>query len=451
MNIFKRQTREVSQPRPLAGAQPVSPAAPSPVVATARAASAAHRVPVVALPGALDSTPVLNSNHPEILHGPGIAVSTLPGPGEAHLDYAFRGPFEVFTHHQNRSGRDLYQALVLHNPSDKAVKVSVGASAATVTDQAPYRDHGAVPARDPFNWRASGPGDVAAGRFLHGRQAIAGPTLLLAPGETRVVHSLRLPPKNEGTGHFRFEADGPVHGAVVIEDAQPTQASVAARLAAGKLVARNPEDKLPTPPGAPGQLIFGRVAGVQEGAAWRAHLTNDAAGEAYRVGDAPAEQGFLIVGKRSNTLGTGQDHAAPLLRRYDDTAYAAHGNYGVTYEVTLPLASDARSPRDVQLFFDSPGKPLPLSRVFRGAIALDITGPDGRTRTEIAHVSQRAGELGGAPLATIRLQPGERQTVRARLVYPANSTPPHVLRVATGPVASPLERLLTQVRGLFGR
>ena len=26
-----------------------------------------------------------------------------------------------------------------------------------------------------------------------------------------------------------------------------------------------------------------------------------------------------------------------------------------------------------------------------------------------------------------------------------------VLRVATGPVASPLERLLTQLRGLFGR
>ena len=34
------------------------------------------------------------------------------------------------------------------------------------------------------------------------------PALVLAPGETRVVHALRLPPGNEATGQFRFSADG---------------------------------------------------------------------------------------------------------------------------------------------------------------------------------------------------------------------------------------------------
>lgn len=463
-----RRTPAPGPQPPIVSAPPARPAGHGP-------ASGSAVAPVKTLPGALDRTPVLNSNHPEILHGPGIAVSTLPGPGEAHLDYAFRGTFEVFTHHQNRSGRVLFQAVTLHNPSDRPVAVAVGPSAAAVTADAPYRDHGPRPVDDRGNQQASGPGDMAAGRFLRGARAIAAPSIVLAPGETRVVHALRLPVGNEGTGHFRFTADGPVHGAVVIEDAPPTHASVTARLAAGHLVARNPEDRLPTPPGAPGQLIFGRVAGVQEGAAWRARVTNDAAGQTFQVTDRPSEQGFLIVGKRTNTLGTGQDHAAALLRRYPDSAYAAHGNYGVTYEVSVPLRNTAGTTREVSLYLDSPGKELPLSRVFRGAIALDITGPDGQTRTEVVHVSQKAGELGGAPLVRVKLAPGETSTVRARLVYPANSTPPHVLRVATGPAAvtpnrpvvahldrlvvapldrlvvAPLERLANVVRAWFQR
>ena len=259
---------------------------------------------------------------------------------------------------------------------------------------------------------------------------------MLAPGETRVVHALRLPVGNEGTGHFKFAADGPVQGAVVIDDRPPTAASVGARLQAGALVARNPDDKPPSVPGAPGQLIFGRVAGVQEGAAWRANLTNDGAGQAYRVTAADSEQGFLIVGKRSNTHGTGQDHAAPLLRRYADTAYAAHGNYGVTYEVALPLRNEAAAAREVKLFLDSP--------------AIDVVGQDGTTKTRIVHVSQKAGELGLEPLATIQLAPGEARVAKVRLIYPANSTPPHVLRVAVGsstPAASTwLTQLLKEVR-----
>lgn len=446
LRVNNSQGPQATPPRPQAAGEKKAPETP-------RTTDSLNLTPgaqgVLPLPGGLDQVPVLNSNHPEIITGPGIAVSTLPGKG-AHLDYAFRGPFEVFTHHQNRSKRNLFQALVLHNPSDHPVKVQVGPSAASFTDAAPYRDHGGSPASDPWGWRSSGPGDVTAGKFLRGARAIQAESITLKPGETRVVHSLLIPPKNEGTGQFRFTADGPVHGAVVIEDAPPTQASVKARLAAGKLLDRHPEDKLPTPPGAPGQLIFGRVSGVQTGAAWRATATNDGEGKVFRVTAQNTSQSYLIVGKRSNTLGTGQDHAAPLTRRYEDTAYAAHGNYGVTYEVALPVRNEAKDTREVRIFFDSPGQPLPLSRVFRGQVAIDITDAKGRTTTQYVHVSQRAGDKGEAPLTTVQLPPGEGRTIKVRLVYPANSTPPHALRIETGSQTGLVQRTLNQLRGAFG-
>ncbi|MEB3223147.1 MAG: DUF3370 family protein [Candidatus Sericytochromatia bacterium] len=429
------------------------PAAPPPAASAPRAGDALTLTTglngVQPLPGGLDQVPVLNSNHPEIVYGPGVIVSTLPGAGASHLNYPFMGPFEVFTHHQNRSERDLFQALVLHNPGTAPVRVKVGPSAATITNQAPYRDHGPVPAPDPWGMRASGPGDKTAMDFLRGGRAIKADEVVLAPGETRVVHALRLPPGNEGTGAFRFTTEGPVNGAVVIEDAPPTAASVKRRLDAGDLMPRSSHDPIATQPGAPGQLIFGRVAGVQTGAAWRGSLTTD--GEAFRVTDQADSKSWVLVGKRSNTLGTGQDQAAPLARRYGDTAYAAHGNYGVTYDLALPLRNDSQQPREVRLYFDSPGKPLPqLSRVFRGAIAIDVTDAAGRTRTEHVHVSQRAGEVATVPLTTIKLAPGEATSVRVRVVYPANSTPPHALRVETGEPLNAMQRLGDVLRGWFG-
>ncbi|MEB3330550.1 MAG: DUF3370 family protein [Candidatus Sericytochromatia bacterium] len=442
-----------SKPGGTPSVPPPAPAAPAPAPAAPTAPDALQLTTglngVQPLPGGLDEVPVLNSNHPEIVYGPGVIVSTLPGDGQSHLDYAFRGPFEVFTHHQNRADRDLYQALVLHNPGTAPVRVKVGPSAATITNRAPYRDHGPIPAPDPWGMRASGPGDKTAMDFLRGGRAIKAEELVLAPGETRVVHALRLPPGNEGTGAFRFASEGPVHGAVVIEDAPPTAAGVKRRLDAGTLMPRSSHDPIATVPGAPGQLIFGRVAGVQTGAAWRGRLTTD--GQAFRVTDQADSQSWVLVGKRSNTLGTGQDQAAPLARRYGDTAYAAHGNYGVTYELELPLRNDSAQAREVRLYFDSPGKPLPhLSRVFRGAIAIDVVDAAGRVKTEYVHVSQKAGELGTAPLTTLKLPPGAQRAVRVRLVYPANSTPPHALRVETGEPLNVMQRLGDKLRGWLG-
>ena len=51
---------------------------------------------------------------------------------------------------------------------------------------------------------------------------------------------------------------------------------------------------------------------------------------------------------RRRTLGTGQVQTGELSRFYPGTAWAAHGNYGVEYDLTLPLVNDGRSRNAVQ-------------------------------------------------------------------------------------------------------
>ncbi|MEM9137530.1 MAG: DUF3370 family protein, partial [Cyanobacteria bacterium P01_F01_bin.42] len=59
------------------------------------------------LPGELDQVPVFNSNNPEVVRQSGILLSTFPEREmkfpEAHLDYAVKGRFDLFSHHISRS------------------------------------------------------------------------------------------------------------------------------------------------------------------------------------------------------------------------------------------------------------------------------------------------------------------------------------------------------------
>lgn len=434
------------------GPTPPTPAASGP---TPGGAADAHvrTAAVRPLPGGLDDVEVLNSNHPEILTGPGIGVSTLAGPGPAGLDHRFRGPFEIFTHHQNRAKRPLHQAIVLHNPGSEPATVTLGPSAAFTTHDAPYRDRGGDVALDPRGELVSGPGDAVATALLHGRRAIAAPAVTLAPGETRVLHTKRIPPGAELTSQYRLDASGPVQAAVVIEDAEPTPDAILARLRAGRLLPRNTWDPVPSAPGArSGALIYGRVAGVQAGAAWHGTIADP--GGALSVGAGGLDRTYLLNGKDRHTAGAEQVQSAPLLKRYPDSAYAAHGNYGVTYDLAIPLRNAGDAPATIALGLETPGHPVPLppepgwkalvraipfvggllparevSRAIRGSVEVEIQGPGERRETRLLHLSQRIGERASRPLAEVVVPPGEAVTVRLRMPYPANATAPHLLRV----------------------
>uniref|UniRef100_A0ACD5GTT9 DUF3370 family protein n=1 Tax=Desertifilum tharense IPPAS B-1220 TaxID=1781255 RepID=A0ACD5GTT9_9CYAN len=86
------------------------------------------------LPGQLDSVPVFNSNSPELVLSEGILLSTFPPAGkrsqQAHLNFPFRGRFDIFAHHVARAEppdnlRTLYLGIVLHNPGSQTVNVDI--------------------------------------------------------------------------------------------------------------------------------------------------------------------------------------------------------------------------------------------------------------------------------------------------------------------------------------
>ncbi len=86
------------------------------------------------LPGGLDNVPVFNSNSPEIIQSDGILLSTFPAGGKsdpsAHLNYAFNGRFDVFSHHVARGQDDtdtrtVYEAILVHNPGSRPVTLSI--------------------------------------------------------------------------------------------------------------------------------------------------------------------------------------------------------------------------------------------------------------------------------------------------------------------------------------
>ena len=405
------------------------------------------------LPGALDKVQVLHSNSPEVVVTDGIMVSTLKGTG-AHLDHAFEGAFEVFSHHlaDDRAGDAdaLWLGLLAHNDGDSAVTVKLAGGASWLSrPDAPFLTLGAIVA-DPTGQVFAGPGSRVATDLVHGRTPVGPSSWTLAPGETRVLDTRSLPTTNRGvpnrnerTTQLRFDADGPIRLAEVATfgraDAAPTNAALQALLDAGTLA--GPRDRTPTlyTPGQPpasGAFIYGRAAGVASGATWTGTLFDRATAALPKPGD---RADFPIAALVQNTMGTKQIQAPDMLKRYPDTAVQAQGSYGVTYRLALPLDAPAEAPATYALHFTSPLKvsesapaaPVfkPSTRtMFRGPLKLTWTDADGKAQATAVHVVLKEGEDAPA-FATVTVPAGKRYDARLTLVYPADCTPPQLLSV----------------------
>jgi hypothetical protein len=187
------------------------------------------------------------------------------------------------------------------------------------------------------------------------------------------------------------------------------------------------------------------VSGVQRGATWTGRLTDP--GQAT-LSASRAPISWPISSLERGTLGTGQVQTAELSAFYPGTAWAAHGNYGLTYALTLPLRNDTAQPVRLALAIESPlksdapqgglrfrGAPMAAEGskgggpvMFRGTVEVSgLDGPNGRpTGRQAFHLVQRAGQEGPS-LGTISLPPGVVRQVQVRLLYPADATPPQVL------------------------
>ncbi|HEY9596981.1 MAG TPA: DUF3370 family protein, partial [Cyanophyceae cyanobacterium] len=417
------------------------------------------------LPGQLDTVPTFNSNSPELVETEGILLSTFPQEGkqvpDAHLNYAFQGRFDIFTHHIARAetpaqSRPFYQGVILHNPSDKAVTVDVLQAASYLgTPDAPFISLPDM-VDNPNGTVYSGPGSRTMNDILRGvRQGNFPAQLVIPPGQSQMLMNQpipiqRTPASNGRSTMMRLRSDGPIYVANLAmkapqtdngSDRAPTLTEWQQLVNTGSLA--EPRGPIPTPLDPPREpTVFGRVAGVSNGSQWDALITDNPTVKYLSIPQPGKAFSYTLGTLHLITLGTSQIQSAPMLVRYPDTAYFAHSNYGVEYNLALPLKNSTNQPQTVSLSIQTPLKdeggtnrllflkPRVEQVFFRGTVKVSYDDDRGQNQTRYVHLVQRRGQP-GEPLVKLNLPPGAEREVKVNLIYPPDSTPPQVLTVKT--------------------
>lgn len=461
----------------------------APLVAQANGDVITIEQEVRSLPGGLDNVPVFNSNSPEIIETDGILLSTFPSRGKAdpsaHLNYTFNGRFDIFSHHvargqDDRDTRTVYEAIMVHNPGDRAVTLNIRDGASHISQESPWNEI-ASGSSNLYSNNFSGPGSRVMNDVLRDRRQASLPgQVTIAPGESHLLlnapiplrrlnvatdgtlppgSELTPPPISASSGEgprlngrstlMRLNSSGPVYVASLAMHAPqengreivPSLNDWRYLLAKGRL--STPRDTVPSRPGSRDEPFrYGRVSGVAEGSQWRATLTD---GRSSQLAiPSPGQQiSYGLSTLERNTFGTGQIQSAPVVARYGDTAYRANGNYGIEYNLDLPLTNNTDSPQKVSLAVQTPLQndrlgnnalqflANPASRVFfRGTVLFIYKEDNGRSRAYYTYLEQNRGEQ-GQPLIEVTLQPGEQRDVNVQFLYPPDATPPQVLTIST--------------------
>ncbi len=435
-------------------AQAMIPTPPSEPVFQAQA--------VRSLPGGLNEIPVFNSNSPEIIQSGGILLSTFPPQGmqvpEAHLNFPLQGRFDVFAHHVARpntliNGRTLYLGILLHNPGKRPLTIDILAGASYLTQpDAPFIDLPAS-AENLLGTVYAGPGSRVTNDLLRGVRPETWPgQLVLAPGESQMLLNRPIPnPPNGCSNLIQVRSSNAVYVASLARYADlaedgteqpPTVTEWQTTLTTGALV--TPRDLAPTPLEQKGTFVYGRVAGVARGSAWQAKLSDDPTGEDLTIPQPGAAISYVLSTANFGTLGTNQVQSAPMLVRYPDTAYRAHGNYGVAYNLNLLLKNPTDQPQTITLAIQSPQKPRedkdegglrfyepPKKQVtYRGTVRLRYDDSQNLPQTRYVHLVQHLGQQ-GEPLIELTIASQERRLVLIDFLYAPDSTPPQVLTLRT--------------------
>ncbi|MBH8571556.1 DUF3370 domain-containing protein [Nostocaceae cyanobacterium CENA369] len=419
------------------------------------------------LPGQLDTIPTFNSNSPELVLKEGILLSTFPPAGKkvptAHLNFPFRGRFDVFVHHVAKADppedlRSLYLGIILHNPSSESVKVSILQAASYLSQpDAPFIELPSF-SQNILGTVFAGPGDRVMSDVLRGRrQDIFPAQIVIPPGQSQMLLNLPIPvkgltpPLNGRSTLIRLRSNGTVYAASLAMFARtnadgseraPTLAEWQNLLDNGDL--SGPRDKTPTPLEETNKpIIYGRVAGVVSGTQWRALLTDNPQTKYLTIPQPGQVFSYALDTLHGGTLGTGQIQSATMLVRYPDTAYRAHGNYGIQYSLKLPLYNNTQSLQKVAISMQTPlkedqlGKPglrflsTPARQTFfRGTVRVRYNDDRGKPQTQFVHLVQKRGQL-GEPLVLLNMKRGDRRLVEVDFLYPPDATPPQVLTVST--------------------
>ena len=440
------------------------PGVPSPYIAGVQVAIREIRP----LPGGLDLIPTFNSNSPEVVETEGILLSTFPPKGKqvpkAHLNFPFDGRFDVFSHHITRAKTQgeihpFYQGIIVHNPTDEKVVLEILEAASYLTSPEAYFIELPEMMDNGFGDIYSGPGSRVMSEILRDRRQPIFPQYLDIPAKGyQMLLNLpiplgnKVPVSNARSTMMRLSSNGQVYLANLAmrspknaDDSyrSPTVEEWRNLLETGQLV--EPRDSLPTPlePEVEFPIVFSRVAGVSQGTQWMAEITENPDSNFLNVPQPGQAFSYPIATIHQVTLGTGQVQSAKMLVRYPDTAYFAHANYGIEYNLILPFQNKTSQTQTIQVVISSPLKNNEADQAnqnellflhgsdrvfFRGTVRVSYRDEVGEEHTRYFHLVQHQGQQ-GKPLATLTMPPGTKRRVQVNFLYPPDSTPPQVLTV----------------------
>lgn len=439
---------------------------------TAKSASPPPRVAeevteIRVLPGKLNAVPVFNSNSPEVVQSEGVLLSLFPPHGKkfpaAHLNHLLNGDFDIFFHHISnglltKSSKSVFIGIVAHNPNVRNAVIKINRAATYLSQpDAPFKS--LPPATDNASGDVyAGPGDRVMSDFLHAKpnDPIWPATLVIPPGQTRVIAAFPIPikslvpPLNGLSGMIELHSSRPVYVASLAlygktedgVDDVPELSEWEKALHNSDLV--HPREKPPTAPGTKPGIVYGRVAGVSIGTVWDGLIT-DGPDKKFLSIKPGMKISYPISSIEQGAFGTGQIQSANLAVRYPDTAYQAHGNYGVHYALQIPLHNTGDMESVVTIHLQSPLKSdehkgelkffdAPPTRVFfRGTVRVRYIDDNGAICDKYIHLVQNRGEKSG-PLAQVLLKANEHRKISLDLFYPPDATPPQVLTVKANPL-----------------
>jgi hypothetical protein len=397
------------------------------------------------LRGTFNSVPVLHSNQPEEVEGPGILINTAPGMATAkdngqllsNAEFTFNGEFGVHIHHKyypyyrnnirsNARRSQLTLALILLNPTRQSVTIRFDSGAVRNSFEAPYLGDAKLGVRPlgPRPWN-TGPGDATAVQMLRGQLDRRLQDEITIPPQSRMVlFRTELPALGIANALLRGRSNGPFQMAVVAaknpgDDYDIFNVLDSGQLAPGRVYLRRIAE-------INNRSIFSRVGGVAIGDSYHAQLS-------YDLSQGPLH--VPLTSTERHNFGTREIQVNPLATRMMDSSLNNVGTYGVRFDIDL----DLRGSGSYELLLSHPspsgGKNF---TAFRGSL---------QVRTEQGlqeiHVGMRSGQ--SLVLTNLSLKPDVSNPVKVSLVYPADATPGHLLSVV--PTAQ-LARLRLQERQL---
>jgi Protein of unknown function (DUF3370) len=441
------------------------------------------------LKGKMDKIPVLNSNSPEIIPAGGILLSTLDPDGmkhpSAHLNYPVKGQFGIFFHHINKQEeraerKVLTISMLVYNPGSSKASLTFKSLASYVSQpDAPVYTLPAVESDDQGN-KYAGQGDRVVSDYVRSAAVLETPLVVTVPPRTYALLA-DLPIKvygavstlngrtyyalgqtNKPLQFALFASFSPASKEEISEAWHPEgvlanitalrnegtgggDTSISNRLAELiKLVEeselsgpREGDKRAPTPPHSKEAIVYGRVSGVQLGTRYQAsHAIPIEPGKELAIA-------YPISSVEQGTMGTGEVQTAPLVKRYENSAYAAHGNYCVHYSVDLKLVNKCKRMRYVDLALssplktDKPEKSLTYFKeqdrrvFFRGVIKVIEAESKNKIGKGAAHYYHLVGHRGEKlpPFSRLEMEPGATKFVRIELYYTPDATPPQMLTI----------------------